>query len=74
MSLDVANHYITERAIDILLKQATKENHLATNIVVKNLDEQLVYIEQGVGKSSSRKVLNHLQRVGIEAEEKNYMN
>ena len=70
MTLDEANHYITQRAIDILLKDATEDNRLATNIVVKNLDEQLVYIEQGVGKSSSRKILTHLQRVGIEAEEK----
>ena len=73
MTLDEANHYITERAIDILQKEATEENRLATNIVVKNLDEQLVYIEQGVGKSYSHKMMTYLQRVGIEAE-KNYIN
>lgn len=70
MTNDEANHYITQRAIDILLAEATEENRLATNIVVKNLDEQLVYIEQGVGKGISNKKMISIQRIGIEAEER----
>ncbi|OPA73247.1 Na+/H+ antiporter [Paenibacillus selenitireducens] len=67
-SWEKANQYVISKSIQLLGAEATPENQVATNMVLKGFSEQLAYAEQGGVQDLSEKKIREIRQIAMDAE------